>query len=106
MPVNAMDGQIQAHGRPDETAIGHATPRHACLVLGTTISASAWRAAEVIAASTSQAQGEGGFRLLKDPLFWVASVCVKKPCRIHGVLMVMTLALLVDAVAQRRWRQP
>jgi len=30
---------------------------------------------------------------------------VKQPCRIQGLLMVMTLALLVYAVAQRRLRQ-
>jgi transposase len=48
---------------------------------------------------------EGGFRFLKDPLFFVSSLFVKKPTRIQGLLMVMTLALLVYAVAQRRLRQ-
>ena len=48
---------------------------------------------------------EGGFRFLKDPLFFVSSLFVKKPCRIQGLLMVMTLALLVYSVAQRRMRQ-
>ena len=48
---------------------------------------------------------EGGFRFLKDPLFFVSSLFVKKPCRIQGLLMVMTLALLVYSVAQRRLRQ-
>jgi transposase len=43
--------------------------------------------------------------LLKDPLFFVSSLFVKKPCRIQGLLMVMTLALLVYAVAQRRLRR-
>ena len=45
---------------------------------------------------------ESGF--LKAPLFFVASLFVKKPCRIQGLLMVMTLALLVYAVTQRRLR--
>jgi transposase len=46
-----------------------------------------------------------GFRFLKDPLFFVSSLFVKKPSRIEGLLMVMTLALLVYSVAQRRMRQ-
>jgi transposase len=105
MPVKAIDWQIQAHVRPDETAIGHEKQRHACFVIGTNISASELRDAEVIAAYKSQAQVEGGFRFLKDPLFFVSSLFVKKPCRIQGLLMVMTLALLVYSVAQRRLRQ-
>ena len=47
---------------------------------------------------------EGGFRFLKDPVFFVSSLFVKKPSRIQGLFMVMTLALLVYAVAQRRMR--
>jgi hypothetical protein len=48
---------------------------------------------------------EGGFRFLNDPRLFVSSLLVKKPCRIQGLLMVMTLALLVYSVAQRRLRQ-
>ena len=61
--------------------------------------------AEVIVGYKGQAHAEGGFRFLKDPLFFVSSLFVKKPCRIQGLLMVMTLALLVYSVAQRRLRQ-
>src|SRR5438105_6519966 len=42
---------------------------------------------------------------LQPALFFVSSLFVKKPCRIQGLLMVMTLALLVYAVTQRRLRQ-
>ena len=52
-----------------------------------------------------QAQAEGGFRFLKDPPFFVSSLFVKKPCSIQGLLMVMTFALLVYAVTQRRLRR-
>ena len=55
-----------------------------------------------MAADKGQAQAEGGFRFLKEPRFCVSSLCVKKPCRIQGLLMVMTFALLVYAVTQRR----
>lgn len=60
---------------------------------------------EVITGYKAQAQAEGGFRFLKDPLFFVSSLFVKKPSRIQGLLMVMTLALLVYSVTQRRLRQ-
>jgi transposase len=61
--------------------------------------------AEVISAYKGQSQVEGGFRFLKDPLFFVSSLFVTKPNRIEGLLMVMTLALLVYSVAQRRLRK-
>ena len=67
----------------------------ACFVLGTNIRASQLSDAEVIRAYKGQARVEGGFRFLKDPLFFVSSLFVKKPSRIQGLLMVMTLALLV-----------
>jgi transposase len=105
-PVTAIEWQIQAHVRPHETAIGHQKQYHACVVIGTNIGASALGDTEVIAAYKRQSRVEGGFRFLKDPLFLVSSLFVKKPCRIQGLLMVMTLALLVYSVAQRRLRQP
>ncbi|MBF0204904.1 MAG: hypothetical protein HQK67_11505 [Desulfamplus sp.] len=48
---------------------------------------------------------EGGFRFLKDPLFFTSSLFLKKPSRIAGLLMVMTLALMVCNIAQRRLRR-
>src|SRR5438552_3090409 len=83
----------------------HRTQHNACFVLGTNIAASQLRDPEIIAAYKAQAQAEGGFRFLKDPLFFVSSLFVKKPSRIQGLLMVMTLALLVYSVTQRRLRQ-
>jgi transposase len=77
----------------------------ACYVLGTNIAAREVSDTEVIAAYKGQAHVEGGFRFLKDPLFFVSSLFVKKPTRIEGLLMVMTLALLVYSVTQRRLRQ-
>jgi len=73
-------------------------------VVGTNIEGSHLSDLEVIAAYKGQAQAEGGFRFLKDPLFFVSSLFVKKPCRSQGLLMVMTCALLVYSVAQRRLR--
>jgi transposase len=103
--VQATLWQIRAAVCPDAEAIHRQTPYKGCFVLGTTIVASDLSDEEVIAAYKAQSQVEGGFRFLKAPLFFVSSLFVKKPSRIQGLLMVMTLALLVYSVAQRRLRQ-
>jgi transposase len=104
-PIKAIDWQIRAHVCPDTEAIWRQTQLKGCFVLGTNIKAKALSDKEVLAAYKAQSQVEGGFRFLKDPLFFVSSLFVKKPSRIQGLLMVMTLALLVYSVAQRRLRQ-
>jgi transposase len=104
-PLKAIEWQIQAHVRSDDDTIEHHKQVKACFVLGTNIDVSELSDAEVIAAYKGQAQVEGGFRFLKDPLFFVSSLFIKKPNRIEGLLMVMTLALLVYSVAQRRLRK-
>jgi transposase len=103
-PIKAIEWQIQAEVRPDAEAIRLRKQHKGCFVLGTTIAAEDLSDQEVITAYKAQSQVEGGFRFLKDPLFFVSSLFVKKPTRIQG-LMVMTLALLVYSVAQRRLRQ-
>jgi len=103
--VQATLWQIRAEVCPDAEAIHRQTQYKGCFVLGTNMVASDLSDEEVIAAYKAQSQGEGGFRFLKDPLFFVSSLFVKKPSRMQGLLMVMTLALLVYSVAQRRLRQ-
>jgi transposase len=74
-----------------------------CFVVGTTIPKNEVNDADVIMAYKNQNNTvERGFRFLKDPLMFTSSLFVKKPERIMGLLMVMTLALLVYAIAQRR----
>jgi transposase len=104
-PMKATAWPMQAPVRPDNEQIRHRTQHNVCFVLGTNIAASQLSDPAIIAAYTAQAQAEGGFRFLKDPLFFVSSWFVKKPSRIQGLLMVMTLALLVYSVTQRRLRQ-
>ena len=48
---------------------------------------------------------ERGFRFLKDPLFFVSSVFLKKPERIVSLGMIMVLSLLVYSVAQFKLRK-
>lgn len=91
--------------RPAEEPIGHQKQHKACFVRGTHIGVSELSDTAVMAAYKRQSRVEGGFRLLQDPRFFVSSLFVKTPCRIQGLLMVMTLAVLVYSVAQRRLRQ-
>ena len=74
-----------------------------CFVIGTTIHQKELSDADVIIAYKNQNNTvERGFRFLKDPLMFTSSLFVKKPERVMGLLMVMTLALLVYSIAQRR----
>jgi len=104
-PLKAIAWQIHAQVRPHDEQMRQRKQHKACFVVGTNIDASQVSDAEVIRAYKGQAHAEGGFRFLKDPLFFVSSLFVKKPSRIQGLLMVMTGALLVYSVAQRRLRQ-
>jgi len=104
-PIKAIEWQIGAKVGPDTEAIWRQKQHRSCFVLGTNIAAGDLSDEEVITAYKAQSQVEGGFRFLKDPLFFVSSLFIKKPTRIQGLLMVMTLALLVYSVAQRRLRQ-
>ena len=105
-PLKVIAWPIQALVRSDDDTIEHHQPVKACFVLGTTSDVRALRDAEVIAAYKGQAHVEGGVRFLNDPLFLVSSLFINKPSRIAGLLRVMTLALLVYSVAQRRRRTP
>jgi transposase len=62
-------------------------------------------AVEVLAEYKKQQSSERGFRFLKDPLFFTASVFLKSPQRIMALAMVMALCLLVYTLAQRKLRQ-
>ena len=103
-PCKAIQWPIHASVRPDLATITRQQQRKACFVLGTTIPGTALTDAEIVAGYKGQSAVERGFRFLKDPVFFVSSLFVKKPSRLQGLLMVMTLALLVYSVAQRRMR--
>jgi transposase len=104
-PLKALEWQIRAQVRLAQEVLEGHKQQSACFVMGTTIQACQASDAEVIRAYKAPSGVEGGFRFLKDPLFFVSSLFVKKPSRIQGLLMVMTLALLVYALTQRRLRQ-
>jgi len=104
-PLKTIEWQIQAQVRPAQEVMATHKQRSACFVIGTNIQARHLSDAEVIRAYKAQSGVEGGGRFLKDPLFFVSSLFVKKPSRIQGLLLIMTLALLVYSLTQRRLRQ-
>jgi len=103
-PIEATQWQIQASYEVDQTHINAQAQHKACFVLGTNINDTVLTDREVFEGYKSQSSVEGGFRFLKDPLFFVSSLFLKKPSRIEALLMVMTLALFVYSIAQRRLR--
>ena len=60
---------------------------------------------ELLREYKGQQSCERGFRFLKDPLFFTASVFIKTPQRVAALAMVMGLCLLVYSLGQRQLRQ-
>jgi transposase len=91
----------------DEDFIKARLNEKSCYIIGTNVDNKELSAIEVISAYKRQNSSieNMGFRFLKDPIFFVSSLFLKKPSRIMGLLMVMTLALLVYLIAQRRIRK-
>ena len=104
-PTKSIDWQLQVTVTPDPEKRLAQQQRKASFVLGTSIESEALADEEILPGYKGQGTAERGFRFLKEPLFFTASLFVKKPSRIQGLLMVMTLALLVYSIAQRRMRQ-
>jgi transposase len=52
-----------------------------------------------------QSKTESGFKFIKDDAFEVSSIFLKKPGRIAALMMVMTLCLMVYAIAQFELRR-
>ena len=101
-----LTGRYAWQARPDQERIAWRTQQGACVVIGTHRDASHVSDLQVLQADTAHRQVASGGRCLKDPVFFVASLLVQQPCRIPGLRMVLTLALLVEAVTQRRLRGP
>lgn len=60
---------------------------------------------DVLSEYKAQQGVERGFRFLKDPLFFAASVFLKSPERIMALAMIMALCLLVYNLGQQQLRQ-
>lgn len=104
-PVKSIEYQIDANVESLPEKIEFEKEKRACFVIGTNAKKEELSDEETIDAYKGQSNVEKGFRFLKDPLFFVSSLFVKKPSRIQALLMVMTLALLVYSIAERRLRK-
>ncbi len=103
-PVKAIEWQLKAGFVADDKRLEALRQTNACFTLATNISVEELDDAGVFQTYKNQSSVEHGFRFLKDPLFFVSSLFLKKPSRIQALLMVMTLSLLVYTLAQRRMR--
>lgn len=91
----------------DEEALKAATQTKGKFIVATNeLDGEALPAAELLCAYKAQGISvERGFRFLKDPLFFAESLFLKRPQRLMALLMVMGLALLIYALAERKVRQ-
>ncbi len=63
-----------------------------------------WSDSKILGEYKAQQPTERGFRFLKDPLFFAASIFLKNTQRIMALAMLMTLALMVYSLGQRQLR--
>lgn len=103
-PIKNIEWQIHAAFEINQDRLELEKNHNACFVLATSIPKEELNDEAVFWAYKEQSHVERGFRFLKEPVFFVSSLFLKKPSRIEGLLMVMTLALLVYSIAQRRMR--
>lgn len=104
-PVKEILYQMTAEIETESEKMKVLNDQKACFVIGTNIPSDKLENTEVIKSYKNQSTVESGFRFLKEPVFFVSSLFLKKPSRIQGLLMVMSLALLVYSVAQRILRK-
>jgi transposase len=102
--VKRIEWQVIAEIEENQTAITQAVEQKSCFILATHIDEKELSPTEILTHYKAQSAVERGFRFLKDPVFFVSSLFIKKPSRIDPLLMVITLSLLVYSIAQRRMR--
>ena len=90
----------------DEAAVAVVEQRRGKFIIATNeLEPEQLATAELLAVYKAQGVSvERGFRFLKDPLFFAASLFLKNPARVMALLMVMGLCLLVYALAEHQLR--
>lgn len=97
--------RIVASVKVDDEARKSSAEQKSCFVLATNAVGEDLSVAEAMAAYIKQGSTiERGFGFLKGQTFFTSSLFLKKASRIEGLLTIMTLALLVYSIAQRRMR--
>lgn len=102
--VKCIEWQVTADIKESKAEINQAVEQKSCFILATNTNENELSSIDILRHYKAQSAVERGFRFLKDPLFFVSSLFIKKPSRIDALLMVMTLSLLVYSIAQRRMR--
>jgi len=102
--TDLTEWQVTAELELNQKSVDTAIEQKSCFVLGTNAKKSSLSNEEILTRYKAQSCVERGFRFLKDPLFFVSSLFIKKPSRIDALLMIMTLSLLIYSIAQRRLR--
>ncbi len=96
--------QIAFQVEEDGQGIEQRISQKACFIVGTNGDQEDLSELEVLQGYQGQDHVEKGFAFLKSPLCFASSLFLEKPSRLEGLMMVMTLALLVYSIAQRRLR--
>ncbi|WAJ69367.1 IS1634 family transposase [Catenovulum adriaticum] len=102
--VQSVQWQLIGQVTEDKAAQQNYVEQKSCFVLATNACETELSDECVFERYKAQSHVERGFRFLKDPLFFVSSLFIKKPSRIDALLMIMTLSLLVYSIGQRRLR--
>jgi len=97
--------KISASFKENTDKINKEKEEGSCYVLGTNVPSKTLNSIDIIDNYSEQQTVERGFRFLKDPIFFTSSLFIKKPSRIEAMLMVMCLALVVYAIAERKMRK-
>jgi len=102
--ADSFEWQVTAEFELKQESVDAVVEQKSCFVLGTNAKKLSLSNEEILTRYKAQSCVERGFRFLKDPLFFVSSLFIKKPSRIDALLMIMTLSLLIYSIAQRRLR--
>ena len=97
--------QITAQTSLVQAVVDKVLNQRSCFVLSSNVSSEDLPIKAVLIGYKGQDKTEKGFAFLKSPDCFVASLFLKKPSRIDGLLMIMVLSLLVYSIAQRRLRK-
>jgi transposase len=98
--------QLRGELKPDPVALEKVRATFGKFILATNeMDPHALPATQMLAHYKDQGTSvERGFRFLKDPLFFAHSLFLKSPARVMALIMVMGLALLIFALAERQLR--
>ena len=100
-----IEYQLNCEVAKDENKVESLRNRKACFVIATNMPMNELKDKDIIVGYKGQQTVERGYRFLKDPLFFTSAFFLKKPERISALIMVMTIALLIYSIAQKRLRQ-